>query len=201
MSVKTSSAAQSVTNQARRRQILTAAVAVLAGSGYRKTSFARIAEHAGLSSTRLISYHFRGKSDLMSAVVSDVLGSLGSQVGESVGRQNSAAGQLRTYIREVVGFIDTHRAEMVALTEVMMGAGFEEGITADESAAGHLEQILLRGQRTGEFRTFNAAVMATVVQRSVDGLPFALRVNPSMDCALYAGELVTLFELATRTSS
>ncbi len=187
----------SATNQARRRQIIEAAISVLAESGYGRASFARITEHAGLSSTRLISYHFRGKDDLMTAVVSHVIGTLGHHVGELVRSHETAPGQLRAYIEGVVGFVDSHRAEMIALTEVMMGAGFEDGIKADESAAGHLEKILLRGQRRGEFRPFDAAVMATVVQRSVDGLPFALRANPSMDCRHYARELATLFELAT----
>ncbi len=188
---------QSPTNQARRRQIVQAAVAVLAESGYAKTSFARIAGYAGLSSTRLISYHFRGKADLMAAVVADVIGALGGHVGALVGSEESAAGQLRAYIQGVVGFIDTHRAEMAALTEVMMGVGFDDGIKADESATGHLERILIRGQQLGEFRPFDAAVMAVVVQRSVDGLPFALRADPTMDCAHYARELVTLFRRAT----
>jgi AcrR family transcriptional regulator len=188
---------QSPTNQARRRQIVDAAVAVLADSGYARTSFARIAEHARLSSTRLISYHFAGKADLMTAVVTDVLGALGGHVGAMVGAEQLAADQLRAYIDGVVGFVDGHRAEMVALTEVMLGAGFEDGIKADESAAGHLEQILVRGQRRGEFRPFDAAVMAAVVQRSVDSLPFAVRANPAMDCAAYARELVELFRRAT----
>ena len=40
--------------------------------------------------------------------------------------------------------------------------------------------------------------MATVVQRSVDGLPFALQADPGLDCAAYAREVVTIFELATQ---
>ncbi len=197
MSVTPEPVSASPTNRARRQQIVAAAVSVLAESGYSKTSFARIAEHAELSSTRLISYHFRGKDDLMTAVVAHVIGALGSYVGELVGSQPTANGQLRAYIQGVVGFVDSHRTEMIALTEVMLGAGFEDGIKADESAVGHLEKILLRGQRTGEFRPFDAAVMAAVVQRSVDGLPFALRADPSMDCGHYARELTTLFGLAT----
>ncbi|MEP7024912.1 MAG: TetR family transcriptional regulator, partial [Actinomycetota bacterium] len=51
-------AARSVTAMARRSQIVTATIDVIAEVGFGQASFARIAERAGLSSTRLISYHF-----------------------------------------------------------------------------------------------------------------------------------------------
>lgn len=186
-----------MTSHVRRAQIVEAAIAVIAEVGYARASFARIADHAGLSSTRLISYHFNSRSDLMDAVVADVIGRIGRHVGERIALQSTAAGRLREYILAVVCFIDHQRASMVALAEVVLGAGFEEGIAADRSATEGVEAILLQGQQTGEFRRFDARVMATTVQRSVDGLPFLLRSEPDLDCAGYAAELVTLFELAT----
>jgi AcrR family transcriptional regulator len=53
----------------RRAQIITAAIEVIAEAGYAKASFSRIAKHAGLSSTGMISYHFAGKEDLLAACV------------------------------------------------------------------------------------------------------------------------------------
>ncbi|MGS0686481.1 TetR/AcrR family transcriptional regulator [Nakamurella sp. GG22] len=186
-----------MTSQARRTQIVEAAIAVIAEVGYAKASFAKIAEHAGLSSTRLISYHFSSRSELMDAVVTDVIGRIGRHVGERVALETTAAGQLSAYILAVVGFIDRDRASMIALAEVVLGAGFDDGIEADRSATDGVAAILLHGQQTGEFRRFDTRVMATTVQRSVDGLPFLLRAEPDLDCAEYAAELVTLFELAT----
>jgi len=43
--------------------------------------------------------------------------------------------------------------------------------------------------------------MATALQRSVDGLPFALRTNPGIDLGSYATEVVALFELGTAGSA
>ena len=54
------------------------------------------------------------------------------------------------------------------------------------------------GQAAGEFRAFDPAVMATLVQRAVDGLPFLLDVRPDLDVAAYGREVVTVFDLATR---
>jgi len=186
-----------VTSRARREQIITAAVAVIADVGYARASFARIAERAGLSSTRFISYHFAGKGELMAAVVRDVVASIAEEVGSRLAGESTASGMLRSYIEAVVGFIDANRAEMIALTEIMLGGGFDDGIAADRSATADLESILTFGQSSGEFRDFDPWVMATTVQRSVDGLPFALQADPAIDCASYAGELVTIFELAT----
>jgi AcrR family transcriptional regulator len=186
-----------VTSSARREQIIAAAIAVIADVGYAKASFARIADRAGVSSTRFISYHFDGKAELMAAVASDVIAAIGADVGRRVAAESTEAGMLRSYIEAVVGFIDAHRAPMIALTEIMLGAGFADGLAADRSATEDLESILRFGQSSGEFRDFDPRVMATTVQRSVDGLPFALQADPGIDCAAYARELVTIFELAT----
>lgn len=192
--------ARSVTSSVRRRQIIDAAIEVIAEFGYSRASFARIAECAGLSSTRFISYHFQGKGDLMAAVVQDVITAIGDYVRQRVQAEATAAGMLRAYIEAVVRFIDGHRAPMIALTEVMLGAGFDDGVADDQVATGHLEMILRQGQSSGEFRDFDPWVMATAVQRSVDGLPFALQASPGIDLDAYARELVTLFQLGTARS-
>lgn len=186
-----------MTSGVRRAQIIDAAVLVIADVGYARASYARIATAAGLSSTRFLSYHFESKGELMAAVVGQVIGQIGQFVGDRVRQQCTAAGMLRSYLESVVEFVDTHRAPMIALTEVLLGSGFEEGIAGDRAATADLAAILRHGQATGEFRDFDPAVMATVVQRAVDGLPFALQADPDLDCAGYAREVVTIFELAT----
>src|SRR5687768_12945642 len=65
--------ARSTAAAARRAQILEATIAVIAEEGFAKASFARIRERAGLSSTRLISYHFAGKAELVAALVEHVV--------------------------------------------------------------------------------------------------------------------------------
>ena len=72
------------------------------------------------------------------------------------------------------------------------------GTGADEAVPDHVEQILRRGQASGEFRGFDPRVLALAVQRSVEALPFALQSEPDLDCAAFASELATAFDLATR---
>jgi AcrR family transcriptional regulator len=192
-------AERSITSASRRAQIVAATIEVIAEDGYRSASFAGIAERAGLSSTRLISYHFAGKADLIAAVVDDVVAAIGRCVGERVAAEATAAGQLRAYVEGVVSFTATHRAQMRALLQILLSGALPAGSAGtDVAVPSHLEALLRRGQAAGEFRDFDPRVMALAVQRSVESLPFALESDPDLDCAAFARELVTLFELATR---
>jgi AcrR family transcriptional regulator len=193
------------TGNARRAQIIAATVQTLGELGYGQTSFARIAKRAGLSSTRLISYHFAGKDELMSAVVGHVYGMLGEFMSEKVGPRPDATSRLRAYITGLVEFNATHRSEMQALMTIFLswreksGESRSYGPEEERSALGHLEAILRDGQSSGEFRSFDTFIMAATVQRSLDGLPFLLQSRPELDLDVFARELATTFELATRS--
>ncbi len=58
----------------------------------------------------------------------------------------------------------------------------------------------MRGRSSGQFRRFDPRVMATLIQRAIDGLPFLLAAEPGIDIPAYAHEVVTMFDLATRVA-
>ncbi|MEV0619377.1 TetR/AcrR family transcriptional regulator [Nonomuraea sp. NPDC050404] len=193
------------TANARRAQIIAATIDTIVDLGYGQATFARIAERAGLSSTRLISYHFAGKAELMRAVVGEVYGLLGRFAAERLTDRPDARSELRAYITGVVEFIAEHRVQMQALMSIFLNfrdadaeAGSTYGPGDDRAALGPVEVILRKGQASGEFRDFDTFVMAATIQRSVDGLPFLLQTAPDLDLDGYARELTTLFDLATR---
>lgn len=188
----------SFTGSARRAQIVDATLSVIAEQGYDRASYARIAEQARLSSTRLISYHFAGKADLISACAAQVIERIGAWTGSAVHAEETAAGALQAYITATIRFIDDNRAAMTALTRIVLAGALQYTTADDAAAAAPLEDLLRRGQESGEFRSFDPAVMAHAVQRSIDGLPFVLERAPETDCAAYGRELGALFELATR---
>ena len=196
-------ASRSFTTNARRAQIVDATVEILAESGYPQATFSRIAERAGLSSTRLISYHFAGKQDLVDAVIKDVYSSIEAHMTERMSDQPDSRSGLRKYISALVEFISANRAKMAALMTLFLDhrdpvGGATYDADTDSVVVTPLEQILLAGQHSGEFRPFDAFVMATTIQRSIDGLPFLLRGRPDLDLTKYADELSELFDLATR---
>ncbi|GAA0577898.1 TetR family transcriptional regulator [Paractinoplanes ferrugineus] len=189
-----------VTTRARRAQIITAAIDTIAELGYGNASFARIANRAGISSTRLISYHFRDKAELVLAVVDAVL----AEAAEHMGKRLRAAGDrhpdlLAAYIESNLEFIAEHPTAIRAVIEIAGNARTDDGtpILRDEQADAPIERLITlfrEGQETGEFRAFDPAVMAVTLRAAID----AAAGRPHLDPHAYAAELVALFTRATR---
>jgi AcrR family transcriptional regulator len=188
------------TEAARRAQIVAAAIETIAEIGYARASFAQIAKRAELSSTGLISYHFAGKDDLIEQVVADVYSRITQFMAQRMHDQSSAARALSTYIQANAEFVGAHRAQMKALLDIFLHGGVRQDETTPSPVESPIEAILHTGQERGEFREFDVRIMAAVIQRAVDGLPFLLATYPDLDLGAYAHEVVTLFDLATRKS-
>jgi AcrR family transcriptional regulator len=191
----------SFTAQARRAQIVQAAIETIAELGYGQASFARIAEKAGLSSTRLISYHFAGKRELIEQVVTQLYQEIGGFMAERLSGRSTATGALHAYIEGYIEFIAEHRTQMKALLSVFLSGALDYDPSEDEPVVlSPVEQILRDGQSAGEFREFDTRVVAAAVQRSLDGIPMMLESHPDLDLTGCARELVTLFDLGLRKS-
>lgn len=190
--------ARTFTEAGRRAQIVAAAIETIAEAGYANASFTRIARRAGLSSTGLISYHFAGKSELMEQVAQEVYAALGQHMASRMSGARGPAQALEAYIRGITGFIAAHRQEMKAVLEIFMSGGIQYTPDTELVVLSPVEEILSAGQSAGEFRQFDIRIMAAVIQRAIDGLPFLLETHPDIDLGQYADELVTTFTLATR---
>jgi AcrR family transcriptional regulator len=185
---------------ARRQQIVEAAITTIAEVGYARASFALIAQRAGLSSTGLISYHFRDKGDLVSEVVATIFHEIEQFMAQQLGQPRTATEALHCYIAANVQFIGAHRAQMQALLDIVLHGGLAYDAPMEHTVRAPLEQILRWGQERGEFRPFDARVVATVVQRSIDGLPLLLATDPDLEAATYGREVARLFDLGTRAT-
>ncbi|MEU4763421.1 TetR/AcrR family transcriptional regulator [Actinosynnema sp. NPDC023794] len=186
--------AKSVTEQARRAQIVAAAIEALAELGYGATSFKQIAARAGLSSTGLISYHFKGKQELVDEVYAQVRRVFAAFVLERMDHSPTAAGELRAFLSANLRFMRAHRAHMVALAQVRPHVSEVE--TADDDHRG-MADLLREGQRRGEFRDFDADTMAILVLALRNGVLARAADHPEVDLDLCERELVTAVELAT----
>jgi AcrR family transcriptional regulator len=194
---------RTVTATARRAQIVDAAIETVAELGLNQASFARIAERAGLSSTRLISYHFAGKDDLMQAVVDEVFSTAGQYIAPFVLAEPTPSAKLRGFIRGSARFYAEHRRHVVAVRDVW--ANFRRpdgtqrfGMEAHEPEFEVVSQILREGQARGEFREFDPRVVAITLRQALDGLATLVATDPDLDVDAYTGELIALFDRATR---
>src|SRR4051794_20324809 len=116
-----------VTASARRAQIITAAIDTIAELGYGNASFARIAKRAGISSTRLISYHFDDKAELVRAVVGAVLTEAADYMGKRLRVVEGRQQLLAVYIESNLEFIAEHPTAIRAVIEIAANARAEDG--------------------------------------------------------------------------
>ncbi|MFB7947081.1 TetR family transcriptional regulator [Kitasatospora phosalacinea] len=208
---------------ARRRQIVAAAIEVIADSGYAKASFARIAKQAGLSSTGMISYHFEGKDDLLREVVAEVLRVLEEYTRPRIDAETGPRARMRAYIESNVELAAAHPRELAALVEILNGHGDGEGAAGggggsegdgdgdgggDGGGAGgqvgvsrravleRQERAVREAQADGEFGSFDARVLVTAMRGAIDALLVRLLREPGADVAASARELADLFDRA-----
>jgi AcrR family transcriptional regulator len=187
-----------ITEQARRVQIITSAIETIATLGYPKASYAKIARHAGLSSTGLISYHFASKKDLDWEIVKSIFELLSTHMTEVMAGVADPQAALTAYIEGLVGFMKTRPNLLRVMVEIVLGGGVAYDEQTEREAVSGISDILRWGQAEGVFREFDITVMATTIQRSLDGIPLAQATNPDIDLDAYARELVELFTRATR---
>jgi AcrR family transcriptional regulator len=191
------------TNQARRAQIMQAAIDTIADIGYAKASFTKITERAGLSSPRLISYHFANKDELIHEIVVQVFTAGAAHMAERMAAASTVSGKLRAYLEANLEFLRDHPADIAALTEIGPHLRTETGrpytsTGAQEVSVAPLEKLLSEGQTGGEFRDFDVRSMAVIIRGAIDGAARRLREEPGFSFPAYAGEVVTTFVLATR---
>ncbi|MFF2076600.1 TetR/AcrR family transcriptional regulator [Kitasatospora sp. NPDC058162] len=202
---------RSFTTDARRAQIVTAAIETVAELGYARASFAQIAKRAKLSSVRLISYHFDDKEDLFQALVDTVQEQARLAIQPRIRAHREPAAMLAAYIEANLDFLAEHPVEVRALVDVFANARRQDGSSLVSSAGfdtpvALLVQHLRDGQRSGAFRPFDAEAMATAIRASIDAAANRISAGNSagssagdgFDPRAYGRELVTLFDLATR---
>ncbi|GAA5136936.1 TetR/AcrR family transcriptional regulator [Pseudonocardia adelaidensis] len=194
---------RSFTTTARRAQIVRAAIETIAELGLNQASFARIAQRAGLSSTRLISYHFAGKDDLMQAVVDEVFSSAGQYIAPYVLAEPTPSAKLRGFIRGSARYYTEHRRDVVAVRDVWANFRHPDGtprfgVDAHEPEFEVVARILREGQARGEFREFDPRVVAITLRQALDGLAAFVATDPDLDVESYTSELIALFDRATR---
>jgi AcrR family transcriptional regulator len=192
----------SITTVARRAQIVQAAIATIAELGYDKASFARITERAGLSSPRLISYHFANKDDLIRQILIDIYTTAARLLTERIEQQDTMAGRLRVYLEANLDFLREHPREVAALTAIGPHLRDDEGkpytsASAQEGDVKVLEALLRQGQDNGEFRDFDARAMAIMIRGAITA---AVQRVDDLDVDGYRRELVSTFDRAIRRS-
>jgi AcrR family transcriptional regulator len=186
---------------ARRAQIAASAIDAIAEAGYAGASFARIAGKLGIS-RGLISYHFAGKDDLIKQVVHQAAEQAKAYIRPRILAESTGPGMLRAYIESNLTFMKDHRNNVMAMIEIARspeGRRIHSSDTDVIEAVGALERLLSGFQAAGQFRPdFDPHVMAIATRAAIEAASPRLVLDPEFDMDHYAGEIASVFHLATR---
>lgn len=160
--------------EARRKQIIDAALQTIAEHGYTQTSFAEIAKSLGITKG-LIAYHFNGKHDLITSAIHTILNRQGAFIKERVDAQERASDKLCVYIESSFEYIGQNRPHFVALVDLWGSFTSTEekeafSQTAYDPCRAHLKKIFRTGHEQKEFVKFDEHTMASIVQGAIDGI-------------------------------
>ena len=188
---------------ARRRQLIDCAIACLAEAGYTGASLANVAQRAGVSKG-VVLYHFRSKDALVETTVEEIFRALGEFIAPRIEAEPDARGRLRAFITAQLSFLEQHRAQLLAVSYILMNhrnhrGEFQLRTKAERDARTAISSILEQGQSSGEFRAFALRPMAATILNAINGALSEWVADPSLSLHEYAAELVTTFDLATQT--
>ena len=193
--------ARTFTESGRRAQIVRAAIEVIAEAGYAKASFSRIAKHAGLSSTGMISYHFAGKDDLLAACVTEIEQVTGAFMQPRIDAAVGHVAQLRAYVESNVALVGEHPAAVRALIDLVKNAGSQSDAVNGRLAL--FEEHFRTGQAAGAFGRFDARTAALAFTAGLDAVvaTAAAAVPEPTELARIGRELADLYVRATAPES
>jgi TetR/AcrR family fatty acid metabolism transcriptional regulator len=199
MTIKSSKSEQpTFIEEARRKQIIEAALQTIAEQGYTQTSFAEIAKGLGITKG-LIAYHFNGKHDLITSAIHTILNRQGAYIKEQVDAQKRADEKLRTYIEASFIYIEHNRPHFVALVDLWGSFTSPEekqafSKTAYDPCRMHLKKIFRIGQEQAEFLKVDEQAMASVIQGAIDGIMLQWVFDPdAVDLDQASKELSEIF--------
>lgn len=188
MSAKNASKPLTLTEQARRAQLIGVAIDLVATHGYPGTSLARIAEAAGISKAAVL-YHFPSKDAVVQAAYASVLESLVAHVGAAV-EPHTGAAAVAAYIRSLVGYMRLHPDHTRMIIESLVaetdGPG---GPGRHETVAGLIGAAVEAGDYPP---TMDARATAVIVNGAIDAIVSAGLIDPEFDTARAAEQLIAM---------
>jgi AcrR family transcriptional regulator len=193
---------ESFIRTARREQIISCAIEVIAEVGYPQASIRKIADRVGIAMSAVL-YHFGSKDNLVEAIVEHMYRTMLAQVAPTVDAQRTASEKLNAYIRASIDYLRTHRGALLALaslgTSYIPGDGrrFEElGMSpeiAGQLAALDPAAILAAGRRDGEFHDFPIESTAMALRGAINAVVDKVLCERDYDAGGYGDDLVDIF--------
>jgi AcrR family transcriptional regulator len=169
--------------QARRDDLVAAAIRVINREGLPSASVDRVAKEAGTTKGTAL-YHFASKEELFAAVVESLWNSGREYMVERIVLETTPLGQLTKYVESNLRFVVEHAEHVRAVQSIVLEA--REG--GPDDAIAPLRAMLEAGQRAGEFAAFDAGMVALTIRSLIDMAAFHLVEDPSLDAHQFVEE-------------
>jgi AcrR family transcriptional regulator len=180
-----------LTEQARRAQLIDVTVRLIAEHGNAGTSLARIAEAAGITKAAVL-YHFRSKDALVRAAHESALTGLVEHVGRAV-EEAGAERAPAAYVRSMVGYLREHPGH----TRVVIAAVTDEDRRSSERwrPLADLMAAARRARGTDpEARGPDLRTTALIIGGGIDAIVAEHLDHPDYDPVAAAEELVAMLD-------
>ncbi|MBM7839798.1 AcrR family transcriptional regulator [Alkalihalobacillus xiaoxiensis] len=181
---------------ARKEQIITAAIAVLNEIGYINTSLSKIAKQANIS-TGLISYHFSGKEDLMRNTLMYLVLKERAFIKEKVESKQTYQEKLLTFIEAGIAYQGTNGTNTNALLEIVFNGRTPDNvpyylaeIDEREELQALLIEILSKGTESKEFADVDPYVTALMIRSSISSVVSLPRHEQNLSLEEYSEKLI-----------
>ncbi|RXZ68029.1 TetR/AcrR family transcriptional regulator [Agromyces albus] len=191
------------TEEARRSQLVSVTIDLVARYGYRGCSLQRIADAAGISKAAVI-YHFESKDAVIRAAYDRVIESLTESVAESVSSAPDAAGKVDAYVTALVGYMSAHPTEVRMIVEARDESNDIGVVRATDAAVRWAApaRLIDDARRAGVYPDdADARNLAVILGGAIDGVVAEHLADPDFDLQRAAADILALLHGLRRPAS
>lgn len=170
-----------ITEQARRAQLIAVTIDVIAEHGYAGCSLQRIADAAGITKAAVI-YHFASKNLVIQAAYEAVIASLTEYMWIRMQAATSAAGTVDAYVISLIGYMDMNPRHVRMIVEALDNdTGIEDRPTS-ASRWKLLAGLIDTAKRAGSYREdVDSQMLAIILGGAIDAVVAQSLSDPAFD--------------------
>lgn len=178
-----------LTERARRSQLIDATIDLVAEKGYAGASLAGIAQNAGITKAAVL-YHFPSKAHLVRAAYEHVIGALVEEVGGAVESAEVQDGPA-AYIRSMIGYLRRHPRHTRMIIEAMT---HDEGDHDSSERWRPLADIIAASHRSRGVVGVDSRHLAIIIGGAINAIVAERLQDPHYDTSSAAEQLISIIE-------
>lgn len=185
-----------ITEQARRAQLITVTIDVIAAYGYAGCSLQRIADAAGITKAAVI-YHFASKNAVIQAAYEDVIAALTEHMWTRLQAATSAAGMVEAYVESLIGYMGMHPGHVRVIVEALNN---DTGIQDSPSSTARwtpLADLIDTAKNAGDYREdVDSQMLAIILGGAIDAVVAQSLADSTFDLNRATGAILDLLHRA-----